>query len=117
MLYNTRTYNLDRYNSPDSVSYTSVTHTPASKDTLTLSRTYPKPQKDFAGVAKPYFRQLKTVVVNATTGEKQDLILFIGGSVPVGTPSADVDGILADAAAWISTADAKALFKALDINA
>lgn len=117
MLYNTRTYNLDRYNSPDSVSYTSVSHTPASKDQLTLQRTYPKQTKDFAGVGKPYFKQVKTVVVNATTGEKQDLIVYIGGSVPVGTPSADVDGVLADLAAWVSTADAKALFKSLDINA
>lgn len=117
MLYNTRTYSLDRYNSPDSVSYAGASHTPATKDVLTLSRVYPKPVKDFLGVGKPYFRQVKSVVVNATTGEKQDLILFIGGSVPVGTPSADVDGVLADAAAWISTADAKSLFKSLDINA
>lgn len=117
MLYNTRTYALDRYNSPDSVTYSGSTHTPAAKDQLTMSRTYPKPTKDFQGVAKPYFRQVKTVVVNATTGEKQDLIVYIGGSVPVGTPSADVDAALADLGAFAVTADAKALFKSLDINA
>lgn len=117
MLYNTRLYNLDRYNSPDSVTYTSAAHTPAAKDQLTLSRTYPKPTKDFAGVQKPYMKQLKTVVVNAITGEKQDLIVYIGGSVPVGTPSVDVDEVLGDVAAWITTADAKALFKSLDVNA
>lgn len=117
MLYNTRTYALDRYNNPDSVSYAGSSHTPSAKDVLTLARTYPKPVKDFAGVAKPYFKQVKTVTVNATTGEKQDLIVYIGGSVPVGTPSADVDGVLADLAAWINTTDAKSLFKALDINA
>lgn len=116
MLFNTRTYNLDRYNSPDSVSYAGTNHTPAAKDLLTASRTYPKPQKDFAGVGKPLFKFTKTVVVNATTGEKQDLIIYIGGSVPVGTPSADIDGVLADLAAWVNTADSKALFKALDIN-
>lgn len=117
MLYNARTYGLDRYNSPDSVTYTGSGHAPNAKDSLTLSRTYPKPVKGFLGVAKPYFKQVKTVVVNAVTGEKQDLIFYIGGSVPVGTPGADVDGVLADAAAWINTADAKSLFKALDINA
>jgi hypothetical protein len=117
MLYNTRTYNLDRYNSPDSVAYAGANHTPTAKDQLTLSRTYPKSSGAYNGVSKPYFKQLKTVTVNATTGEKQDLILYIGGSVPVGTPSADVDAVLADAAAWINTADAKALFKSLDINA
>lgn len=117
MLYNTRTYNLDRYNSPDSVSYAGSAHAVAAKDLLTLSRTYPKTTKDFAGVAKPYFKQVKTVVVNATTGEKQDLIMYVGGSIPVGTLAADVDGCLADIAAWINTADAKALFKSLDVNA
>lgn len=116
MLYNTRTYNLDRYNSPDSVSYAGANHSPIAKDLLTLARTYPKPVKDFLGVSKPYFKQVKTVTVNATTGEKQDLIFYIGGSVPVGTPSADIDGVLADAAAWINTADAKALFKSLDVT-
>lgn len=117
MLYNTRTYSLDRYNSPDSVSYAGASHGPSTKDVLTLNRTYPKQSGTFLGVSKPYFKQVKSVVVNATTGEKQDLIVYVGGSVPVGTPSADVDGVLADIAAWINTSDAKALFKSLDINA
>lgn len=117
MQFNTRTYSLDRYNSPDSVSYIGSGHTPGQKDSITLSRTYPKPVKDFAGVSKPYFKKVDTVVVNATTGEKQDLILYIGGSVPVGTPTATVDAKLADLAAWVNTADAKALFNSLDVNA
>lgn len=117
MLYNTRTYNLDRYNTPDSVAYTSSTHTPAAKDQLTLARTYPKPVKDFLGVAKPYFKQVRTVVVNAITGEKQDLVVYLGASVPVGTPSADIDNVLADVGAFATSADCKALFKSLDVNA
>lgn len=117
MLHNTRTYSLDRYNSPDSVSYSGAAHTPATKDVVTLSRTYPKSSGSFLGVGKPYFKQVKTVVVNATTGEKQDLIVYIGGSVPVGTPSVDIDGVLADIAAFAGSNDAKTLFKALDINA
>lgn len=117
MLYNTRTYNLDRYNSPDSVSYASSSHTPFAKDILTMSRAYPKPQKDFLGVSKPYFKQVKTVVVNATTGEKQELIVYIGGSVPVGTGSVDVDATLADVAAFAVSDECKRLFKSLDINA
>lgn len=117
MLFNTRTYNLDRYNSPDSVSYTGASHTPATKDFITLARAYPKPTKDFAGVAKPMFKLTKSVVVNSVTGEKADMIFTIGASVPVGTPAADVEGVLADLAAWVNTADSKALFKALDVNA
>lgn len=116
MLYNARTYHLDRYNSPDSVTYGGAASTPADKDQLTLARTYPKPTKTFKGVAKPYFKQVKTVVVDAVTGEKQDLIVYVGGSVPVGTPSADIDSVLADLAAFVNTADAKSLFKSLDVN-
>lgn len=116
MLFNARTYNLDRYNSPDSVSYAGSGHTPALKDVITLSRTFPKTSKDDLGVAKPYFKRTKTVVVNATTGEKKDLIVYIGASVPVGTPGADIDDVCADLAAWVNTADAKALMKSLDIN-
>lgn len=117
MLFNTRTYTLDRYNSPDSASYVGSTHSPAAKDQLTLSRTYPKHTKDDLGVAKPYAKYTKSVVVNAVTGEKRDVILYIGGSVPVGADSTSVDGMLADLAAWINTADAKSLVKSLDINA
>lgn len=117
MLYNTRTYNLDRYNSPDSVSYAGAGHMPSSKDVITLARAYPKPTKDFLGVAKPMFKFTKSVIVNASTGEKQDMIFTVGASVPVGTPTADVDAALADIAAWINTNDSKALFKSLDINA
>jgi len=116
MLYNTRTYTLDRYNNADSVSYVGTGHTPAAKNQLTLSRTYPKPTKDNDGVAKPYFKQVKTVVVNATTGEKKDAIVYVGGSIPVGATSTDVNSMLADVAAWVNTADAQSLFNALDIN-
>lgn len=117
MLYNTRTYNLDRVNNPDSNTYSGVGQTGGNKDQVTLARTYAKPVPGNAGVDKPYFKVVKTVVVNATTGEKKDLILYVGGSVPVGTPGTDVDNGLADIAAWINTADAKSLFKSLDINA
>lgn len=116
MLINTRTYNLDRYNSPDSVTYAAPTSTPAQKDVATLSRTYPK-SGGSVQVSKPYFKMTKSVVVNATTGERKDLIIFLGGSVPVGTASTDVDDVLADIAAFAASADAKALFKSLDINA
>lgn len=116
MLYNTRTYSLDRYNSPDSVTYKGATHGPASKDAVTLSRVFPKPTKGNVGVAKPFMRQVKSTVVNAISGEKQDLIVYIGGSVPVGAADADIDASLADIAAFAASADAKALFKSLDVN-
>lgn len=117
MLFNTRTYTLDRYNSPDNVSYVGPANTISVKDILSLSRTFPKPVSDNRGVGKPYVKRTKTVVVNPTTGETKDLIVYFGGSVPVGTSDAEIDAVLADYAAWVNTADAKSLFKSLDINA
>lgn len=117
MLFNTRTYNVDRNDSADAVTYAGPAHTFTQADTIQLARVYPKPVSGFAGVARPKFKRTVSVVVNSTTGERRDMILTIGASIPVGVAGADVDSLLADAAAWINTADAKALFKSLDINA
>lgn len=113
---NTRTYNLDRYNSPDSVSYAGPANTVTVKDLFTLARIAPKPTKDFAGVARPSVKRTSTEVINATTGEKSDLIFNLSASVPVGTPGASVDAALADFVSWLASNDAKALFKSNDIN-
>lgn len=113
---NTRSYVQDRIQS-DRVDYAGPANTLSVKDQVSLSRVYPKKTGTFAGVAKGRFKFVKTFVINATTGETADTIFEISSSVPVGTASADVDGILADIAAWINTADSKSLYKALDINA
>lgn len=113
---NTRTYNLDRVNSPDSMSYAGPNHSVSAKDIFTLARVAPKPTKDFAGVAKPSVKRVKTSTINATTGEKAELIFNLGASVPVGTPDADVDAALADLVSWLATNDAKSLFKSSKIN-
>lgn len=112
---NTRTYNQDRV-LPDSVSYTGPANTITSIDKMVLSRAYPKASGTFKGVAKPLAKMTKTVVVNPTTGETRDMIAYIGGSIPVGTPPADVDGVLADLASWVNTTPSKDLFKSLDIT-
>lgn len=116
MLINTRTYSPDRI-TPDAVAYVGANHTLTANDKFEMKRTYPRPTGSFKGVGKPVAKMTKTVVINSTTGETAPLIVQFSGSVPVGTPSADVDAALADFAAWVDTADAKALFKSLDINA
>lgn len=116
MLFNTRTYAVDRVQ-PDSVAYAGPAKTLTDKDDLVLSRIYPKPTSAFAGVAKPSVKRSKTVVVNSALGTKADAIVRFEGSLPVGISDADVDALLADFASWLATADAKALFKTLDINA
>lgn len=116
MLFNTRTYNADSITA-DKVIYAGPAHTFTTADLLQLARVYPKPTKDFAGVARPQIKRTKSVVTNATTGERHNAIVDISGSLPVGMADADIDAMLADIAAWINTADAKALFKSLDVNA
>jgi hypothetical protein len=116
MLLNTRTYTLDRSN-PDANSYVGPDHSFSSKDRLELKRVYPKPVKDFPGVARPTAKLTKSVVPNATTGERQDAIVSITGSLPVGMTEAEIDGMLADAAAFLASTEGKALFKQLAINA
>lgn len=116
MLINTRTYNPDR-TLPDAVTYTGPAHTITLKDKFEMKRVYPKPSGTFLGVAKPNAKQTKTVTVNAVTGAVADAIINIGGSIPVGMSSADVDALLSDAAAFLASNDAKSLFKSLDINA
>lgn len=115
MLYNTRTYNQNRVE-PDRVEYAGPANTFTVKDVLSLFRTMPKPVNGFLGVARPGMKFVKTVTTNATTGETHDLIFNVTASVPVGTPSADVDAVCADLAAFVNTADAKALFKSGKVN-
>lgn len=116
MLFNTRTYAVDRVQ-PDSVAYAGPAKSLTNKDDLVLSRVYPKPTSAFAGVAKPSAKLTKTVVTNSTLGTTADAIVRFEGSLPVGISNADVDALLADFASWLATADAKSLFKTLDINA
>jgi hypothetical protein len=117
MLLNTRTYNTDRVQ-PDSVSYAGPANSLTTKDTLEFKRVYPKPVTGFAGVARPQAKLTKTVTVtNGSVSESHDAIITISGSLPVGMAAADVDGLLADMASLLGSADGKSLFKALDINA
>lgn len=116
MLFNTRTYNLDRMNNPDSLQYAGALHVGAVKDLLTLARTYAKKVLNAIGVNKPLAKRTRTVTVNATTGEKADLIITLSGSVPEGTPAADIDAGLADMGAFATSDECKALFKSLDIH-
>ncbi|UUW21154.1 MAG: hypothetical protein [Sanya solspi-like virus 4] len=113
---NTRSYVQDRVN-PDSVSYAGPANTLTIVDTFQMARVYPKPNGTFKGVAKPSAKLTKTLVINSTTGETGNAIVTLSASLPVGVASADVDTLLADIASFCTSADAKSLFKTLDITA
>lgn len=116
-ILNTRTYKQDSVN-PDSVTYTGPSHTFSSKDELQLSRIRPKAGRNGdLGVARPEMKLTRSVVVNPVTGEKKDMILKCPASLPVGSSAADIEALLADAASFFGSDNAKALYKALDVYA
>lgn len=113
---NTRTYTFDG-STGDSARYVGPAHTFSTADVFELARVYPKPGRNGdLGVARPTLARRKSVVVNATTGERKDAIARISGSLPVGMTSTDIDAMCDDLGAFIASADGKALFKSLDIN-
>lgn len=116
MLLNTRTYAEDRTN-PDSVRYVGPANTLTISDTFEMKRVYPKPTATFAGVGRPTAKRVKTVSLNGDASTPGDIIVQLSGSIPVGAAGADVDGILADLAAFCASNEAKALFKNLAVKA
>lgn len=99
---------------PDQNTLASANNNASVKDTLALGRVFPKPVKDFRGVAKPSLKRVKTLTLD--DGTKHDGIITLGGSLPVGASSADVLALLDDVYEAIATQGVKALFTSLDIN-
>jgi hypothetical protein len=111
----TKTYASHR-ETPDAVSYAGPGHTITLKDQLDLKRVFPKPTNSFKGVARPNVKFVRTVVVNATTGETADMIYNGSASVPVGVSDSDIDAFLADIEDFYGLQAAKDLYKSLDIH-
>lgn len=113
---NTRTYTQDAV-TENAIRYAGPSHSFSQNDLASAARVYPKAGRNGdLGVARPEFKLTKSVVVNATTGERKDMILRLSGSLPVGVAGADVDAGLADIAAFAASTEGKDLFKKLDIN-
>lgn len=89
-------------------------HTLTANDTIALRRVFPKPVKDFAGVARPGVKIVRTCTL--ANGSTKDAILDLGSSLPVGMSSADVLALKADLAAFLGTTKADDLFTDLDID-
>lgn len=73
--------------------YISESHDFASRDTLTLYRTFPKTSGNFRGVAKSAFKYSKDVIVTGVNGVDQitsPVIIEVSFAIPVTTASAVV---------------------------
>jgi len=106
---NTKNYNLDTMGA-NQARFVGPAHTFDKVDVVVLTRTAPKPTKDFKGVARADVRLTRTV----STGPDTTANINLGGglnSIPVGASTSDVDAALNDYAALLGHADIKALFR------
>lgn len=113
--YNTKSYVQGKVE-PNKVTLVGPSHTFTSKQTLALARTDPKPSGTFKGVSRAEVKGTRTAVVNPTTGEVRDVIIYAGASVPVGADATTLDDIIADTRAFVASADFVTLIKTGKIN-
>lgn len=112
----TKAYNQDRIQA-DAIAYTGPANTITSQDIIELKRVYPKPTKDFRGVARPTMKISRTVTLDDDV-TKATAILTVSGSLPVGIKSADLAALIADGVDLLQLEEAGTtkVFAGLDIT-
>jgi len=107
---NAKSYTGDGY-SANAVAYVGPAHTITVKDDLRVTRVLPKPTSVFSGVARQSFKLTRTHTLTGALTTLGDSISEMSFSVPVGTPTADIDTICADLGAFIASAAFKTMVK------
>lgn len=115
LTFNTKTYAADSF-STNQVIYYGAAKTMTLKDTLSLTRTEPKPTADFSGISRTSAKLVRTVALTGAKTTSGDLIVEILVRVPVGAASADVDAILNDTGAFLSAASFKTHVKVPQVS-
>lgn len=98
---NTRSYTVDDTSTKGRVIYRDPSSTAGLPSTALLARVDPMPTGTFNGVSKADFRLDKVTTVNE---KNWPLIIRLSSSLPVGTPDADSDLIIADFRAFVASA-------------
>jgi hypothetical protein len=114
LTFNTKTYNADAY-AQNSVGYIGALKTVSVKDDLVLKRSQPKPTAVFSGVGRTEAKLTRTLVLTGALTPSGEAIVDISISVPVGYASADVDALLNDMGAFLSSASFKSHVKSQQI--
>jgi hypothetical protein len=114
---NTKAYNADAATSPNSIPYVGPSQTLSVQDNLLLARTPPKPLKTFSGVGRSRVKFARTLTLTGALTPTGLATIDANINVPVGAAGADVDSMLADAAAAFGQQWVKDLAKNLDITA
>lgn len=115
LVFNTKTYNADSYGQ-NSIGYIGAAKTVSTKDDLILKRTQPKPTAVFSGVGRTEAKLTKTLVLTGALTTSGDAIVDISVSIPVGYASADVDALLNDMGAFLSSASFKTHVKSQQVT-
>jgi hypothetical protein len=112
---NAKTFTADSFNS-NAVGYIGSTKTVSVKDDFVLRRITPSPVANFSGVAKGFAKLTRTLTLTGALTPAGDGIIEVRVSVPVGAASADVDALLNDTGAYLSSASGKTWAKTQQIS-
>jgi len=106
LTFNTKTYTADSFQK-DSVGYYGAAKTVSVKDDLKLSRVAAKPSATFSGMSRTEAKLTRTVTLTGALTPTGDEILGINVAIPIGTSATDVDALLNDMGAFLSSASFK----------
>lgn len=112
---NAKTYTADSF-SNDRVVYIGANKTVSTKDDLTLSRVRPVRSNTFSGHGKTTAKLNRTALLTdalSPTGELSIAVIVLN---PVGAAAADVDTLLNDMGAYVSSAAFKTHVKSQQVN-
>lgn len=112
---NASTYTADSFQK-DQVSYIGPAKTVSVKDDVRLARTAPKPTALFSGVARTSAKLTRTLPLTGALTPTGDAIVDIQVSVPVGHSAANVDTLLNDMGALLSSASFKTHVKSQQVS-
>lgn len=112
---NAKTYTADSFQQ-NAVGYIGPLKTVSVKDDASLRRTGAKVTSIFSGVGRTTCKLTRTLVLTGAKTLTGDAIADVSISVPVGYASADVDTLLNDLGALVSSATFKLHVKSQQIN-
>lgn len=115
LTFNTKTYTADSFQQ-NIVGYNGAAKTVSAKDDLQLKRTQPKPTSTYSGVGRTEAKLTRTHTLTGALTPSGDARITVSVDVPVGVASADVDALLNDMGALVSSASFKTHVKSQQIN-
>lgn len=115
LVFNAKTYTADAFGQ-NNIGFIGALKTVTVKDDLSLRRTAPKATETFSGVGRTNTKLVRTLTLTGAKTTAGDAIVSIDLSVPVGFASADVDSLLNDFGALVSSASFKLHVKNQQIN-